>query len=236
MLSTSERKKLKFTKALLPSFSSDLKKYDELYQQYCQFGYTKGLCDEFATVFVDDCKKPATEDVILAASLYSKIFDYNNTEFYLDMLEEKKMGSDDRYSYCLEKLAILSKQKNWRDAEDFRTENINFIQTHAQKKKTTQEQADMYIVLALVDCAAKKYAEAFKLLNFGYKPKGRNDVKLLQILVTAVYIYACAGDEDGVAAAVENAKSCLKLFDHFEFDWSKEYYENLIQSASEGII
>lgn len=236
MLSTSERKKLKFTKALLPSFSSDLKKYDELYQLYCQEGYTKELCNGFAEVFVDDCKKPAAEDIILAASLYSKIFDYKNTDFYLGMLDDKKMNSDDRYSYCLEKLSVMSKLKQWRDAEDFRTENINFLQTHAQKKKTSQELADLYIVLALVDCAAKNYAEAFKLLNFGYKPKGKNDIKLMQILVTAIYIYACAEDSEGVEAAVQNAKSCLKLFDSFEFEWSKAYYENLIQSASEGII
>lgn len=236
MLSTSERKKMKFSKALLPSFGADLKKYNEVYQLYCRDGYTKELCDMFADVFVDTCKKPAADDIIQAASLYGRIYDYKNAEFYLDMLLDKKMSSEDRYDYCLERLSVTSKLNRWRDAEEFRTDNINFIQTYMQKKKTIYEQVDMYIALALVDCAAKHYSDAFRLLNFGYKPKGKNDDKLLSILVTAVYIYAVSDDDENLKIAVENANSCLKLFSSFEFEWSKAYYEKKIQDASKGII
>lgn len=236
MISTSERKKIRFAKALLPSFGSDLKKYDELYQLFCRDGYTKELCDAYADTFVDNCKKPAADDIIQAASLYDKIYDYKSAEFYLDMLTEKKMSSEDRYDYCLEVLAVTSKLKRWRDAEDFRTDNINFIQTYMQKKKTAQEQVDMYLALALVDCAAKRYTDAFRLLNYGYKPKGKNDEKLLSILLTAVYIYAAAGDEESLEMAVENARSCLKLFSDFEFAWKKDYLEKRIQDAANGLI
>lgn len=236
MLSTSERKKMKFGKSLTLSFGSDLKKYDEIYQMYCAEGYTKELCDMFADVFVDGCKKPAADDIILAASLYGKIYDYKNSEFYLDMLTDKKLGSEDRYDYCLERLSAASKLAHWRDAEDFRTENINFIQTYMQKKKTTAEQVDMYIALALVDCSAKHYTDAFRLLNFGYKPKGKNDEKLLSILTAAVYIYAAAEDEENVELAVNNARSCLKLFNNFEFDWVKDYYEKRIENAAKGLL
>lgn len=236
MLSTSERKKIRLGKALLSSFGSDLKKYDEIYQMYCREGYTKELCDIYADVFVDTCKKPAADDIIQAASLYGKIYDYKNSDFYLDMLSDKKMSGEDRYDYCLEKLSTMSKLNQWRDAEDFRTENINFIQTYMQKKKTTPQQVDMYIALALVDCAAKHYSDAFRLLNFGYKPKGKNDDKLLSILVAGVYIYAAAGDEENLSMAVDNARSCLKLFNSFEFDWTKDYLEKRIENAANGLL
>lgn len=235
MLSTSERKKNRFARSLLPSFNAEMKKYDEVYQLYCESGYTKELCDLFGDYFVNDVKKPAADDIILLASLYDKIHDNKSADFYLDMLSDKKLSSEDRYNYCIGVLNTSSKLKRWRDAEDFRTGNINFIQTYMQKK-TMPQQADMYMALALADCAAKHYSDAFRILNFGYKPQGKNDEKLLEILTTAVYIYACDGDEENVAAAVENAKSCLKLFSHFEFGWCKEYFEKRIDDAASGII
>lgn len=235
MLSTSERKKNRFARSLLPSFNSEIKKYDEAYQLYCQNGYSKELCELFGDYFVNDTKKPAVDDIILLASLYDKIHDYKSADFYLDMLAEKKLSSEDRYSYCVGMLNTTSKLNRWRDAEDFRTENINFIQTYMQKK-TMQQQADMYMALALADCAAKNYSGAFRILNFGYKPHGKNDEKLLEILTTAVYIYACQGDEENIGVAVDNAKSCLKLFSEFEFDWSKDYLDKRIDDAANGII
>lgn len=236
MLSTSERKKIRFTKALLPSFGADVKKYDELYRTFCSSGYTKELCDAYAEAFVDNVKKPAADDIIQTARLYRKIRDYKNADFYLDMLEGKKLSSDERFEYCLEKLRTSSALGRWRDAEDFRTENINFIQIHMDKKKSVEEQVGMYIALALADCAAKRYADAFRLLNFGYKPKGKNDEKLLDIFTAAVYIYAAAGAEDGLEGAVSNAKSCLKLFSSFKYDWLKDYYEQRIEAAASGKI
>ncbi len=234
MLSTSERKKIK--KSIVPSFGSDIKKYDELYQQFCAEGYSKELCDAYAETFVDNCKKPAADDIVRTARLYRKIHDYKGAEFYLDMLEDKKLGSDDRFLYCLEMLRTTSALGRWRDAEDFRTENINFMQTYMDKKHMLKENVNMYIALALADCAAKRYADAFRLLNFGYKPKGKNDVKLLDIFTTAVYLYAASGDEEGLAGAVNNAQACLKLFDSFEFPWKKAYYEKRIEDAANGII
>lgn len=235
MLSTSERKKNRFARSLLPSFNSEIKKYDEVYQLYCQGGYSKELCELFSDYFVNDIKKPAVDDIILLASLYDKIHDYKSADFYLDMLSDKKLSSEDRYNYCIGVLNTSSKLNRWRDAEDFRTDNINFIQTYMQKK-TKQQQADMYMALAITDCAAKHYTDAFRILNFGYKPQGKNDVKLLDILTTAVYIYAREGDEENVSIAVDNARSCLKLFSSFEFDWCKEYYEKRISDAANGII
>ncbi len=236
MLSTSERKKIRFTKALMPSFGSDTKKYDEIYQQFCREGYTKDLCENYADAFVDNVKKPAADDVIQLASLYRKLNDYKNSEFYLETLANKKLASDDRFHYCLGMLKTMSVLGNWRDAEDFRTDNINFIQTYAAKQKGNAADVRMNITLALVDCAGKHYSEAFKLLNFGYKPKGKNDLNLLRIFTAAVYIYSKAGDEEALAGAVETAKGCLRLFDEFPFEWSKAHYEKKIENAANGII
>ena len=235
MLSTSERKKKNFTKYLLPAHGAELKKYDELYELFCAEGYTKDLCDQYADEFVNNVKKPAVEDIVQTAKLYDKIHDKDSASFYLSMLEDRKLSGEDKFGYCIEMLKNLSKAGKWRDAEDFRTEHINFMQNFAQKR-SPQEQADMYIALALTDCAAKRYTEAFKLLKFGYKPQGKNDTKLLEILTTGVYIFACAGDSDGLASAVGNAQSCVKLFTGFEHPWCHDYYEKCIDEAAESII
>ena len=230
MLSTSERKKNRFAKSLLPSFNAELKKYDECYQLFTQNGYTKELCELYADYFVNNTKKPAADDILQLAELFEHINDAGSAEFYLDMLEGKKLSSEDKYAYCLAMLRNISRQKRWRDAE-----NINFLQTYSQKKPLPQ-QADLYIALSLVDCAAKHYPQAFGLLNFGYKPQGKNDEKLLEIMTTAVYIFACEGDQENIDDAVKNAKSCLKLFSEFRFDWSKAYFEKRIENAAQKII
>ena len=90
--------------------------------------------------------------------------------------------------------------------------------------------------LALVDVAGKHYNDAFKLLRFGYKPLGRNDSTLLEMLITGVYICARSGDQDGLQDAVTNTDSCLKLFSEYEFPWSKSYYEQRIEEAAQGIL
>lgn len=94
----------------------------------------------------------------------------------------------------------------------------------------------MFIALALTDCAAKHYNQAFKLMKFGYRPQGKNDVKLLEIMITGVYLLACSGDREGLEAAVGSTVACLGLFSEFEFGWSRQYYEKCIREASEGII
>lgn len=231
MLSPSEYKK---RKSLL-AFGTDLKKYEELYNKFMSEGYSKSLCEEYADVFVNEAKKPAYDDIIQLAHLYDRIFDYKSASFYLDMLAEKKLSGEDKFQYCVESLKNQSKLGRWRDAEDFRTENINFLQNYTQKRSLTQ-QADLYIALALTDCAGKHYREAAKLINFGYKPQGRNDTKLLEIMITAVYMCAKSGDAEALDGAVRNANACLRLFNEFEFVWSKEYYKDWIEKAAEGIV
>lgn len=235
MISPTERKKSSFAKALLPSFGAEMKKYEEIYQVFAEEGYTKNLCEQYADAFVDNAKKPAVEDILQLVELYDRIHDLKNAQFYLEMLAEKKLSGDDKFAYCVASLKVLSKLGQWRDAEDFRTDNINFLQNFAQKKPQKQ-QADMYLALALTDCAAKHYTQAFRLMKFGYKPHGRNDTTLLEIFITVVYIFACSGDSEGLEDALGNARSCLKLFSGFEFPWMQQYYEQRIDDASNKII
>ncbi len=236
MLSPTERKKISsFAKTLLPHFSAEMKKYEEIYSDFSANGYSKELCEQYADAFINNVKKPMPEDIIQIASLYDRIHDNKSAGFYLDMLAEKKMASEEHFRYCVEMLKTISKLGNWRDAEDFRTENINFMQIYGTKQ-SLQKQADMYMALALVDCASKRYNDAFKLLRFGYKPCGRNDTQLLELLITGVYICARSGDRDGLTDAVTNTHSCLKLFSEYEFPWSKSYYEKRIEEAAEGIL
>jgi len=234
MLSPAERKKMSsLAKSLL--HGSEIKRYEEIYGIYAAGGYTKELCEHYADEFISNVKKPMAEDIVQLASLYDRIHDNKTAEFYLDMLSDRKLGGEERLSYCIQVLKTVSKIGNWRDAEDFRTANINFMQNFASKR-SAQRQADMYIALALADCAGGHYHEAFKLLKFGYKPTGRNDSTLLEIFITAVYIFERCGDREGLEEAVSNAHSCLNLFNEFEFSWSKEYYEKRIEDAAKGIL
>lgn len=235
MQSTQERKKGGFARALLPPFNADLKKYDELYQQFSREGYTRELCEAYADAFVNNRKKPAAEDLVQLVSLYDRVHEFSSAEFYLEMLSERKLSGDDKFGYCIEALKVKSKLGHWRDAEDFRTENINFMQNHSEKVDQSKK-AKMYIALALADCAAKNYEQAGKLLTaFGFKPEKRSDTTLLEMMITAVYICAKSGDPDSLAVAVANAEAAKKITE-FEFPWCKDYYEQCIQEASEGVL
>lgn len=228
-----ERKKGMFAKRS----SENIKKYTELYAEFCQNGYTKALAEDYADFFVENVKKPAHGDVIQTAQLFDRLHDFKSAAIYLERLEDvvKKMSHEEKFIYCIEMLKNKSKLGNWRDAEDFRTDNINFMQIYSDKVDMNQK-ADMYIALALSDCAAKHYAPAFRLLTgFGYKPQGRNDVKLLEILITGVYICAKSGDSASIENAVNNARAALGLFKEFEHSWSRAYYETRISEAAEGI-
>jgi len=236
MRSTQERRKGKYAKALLPSVSADLKKYNEIYLKFCQEGYTRTLAEMYAETFINEHKKPLPIDIVQAAELFDKIHDLSTAEFYLNMLDEKKMTIEEHFYYSIESLKTKSKLGHWRDAEDFRTEHINLMQKYSVKADM-RENADLYISLALTDCAAKKYTSAFRMLSsFGYKPQGANDTKLLEILITGVYICSKSGIKEGLEGAVNNAKSCLKLFNNFEFKWSEEYYKKCIEEATQGIL
>lgn len=235
MLSPQEREHKKITFAKKTSESTA--KYTELYTEFSQNGYSKRLAEDYADFFVLNQKKPCAGDILQAARLYDKIRDYKNVAYYLEKLEEiKKLSSEERFLYCIASLLNRSKLGNWRDAEDFRTENINFMQEYSVKADM-DKQADLYIALAHSDCCARHYSSAFRLLTgFGYKPQGRNDTKLLEILITGVYICAKTGDRTSIENAVDSANTALGLFKEFEFPWSKAYYEQLINDASEGII
>ena len=64
----------------------------------------------------------------------------------------------------------------------------------------------------------------------------KNDTKLLEIMITGVYLLQQSGDQEGLEAAVASAQACLKLFSEFEFSWSRAYYQKCIDEAAEGII
>ncbi|MBQ2518482.1 MAG: hypothetical protein II538_00540, partial [Bacteroidaceae bacterium] len=55
-------------------------------------GYSRDLCEQYAEAFINDVKKPMTEDIIQIASLYDRIHDSKSAGFYLDMLSEKKLS------------------------------------------------------------------------------------------------------------------------------------------------
>lgn len=236
MLSPQERehyKKITFAK----KSSETEKKYNDLYNEFCQNGYTKALAAEYADFFVLNAKKPTAGDILQTVRLYDKVHDYKTAAFFLTKLEdmEKKLNSEEKFRYCIASLLVKSKIGNWRDAEEFRTEHINFMQLHSEKVSMRQKAA-MYISLSYADCAARHYNSAFRLLkSFGYKPQGRNDTILLEILIAGVYICAKSGDKASIENAVENAHAAMKLFKSFEHEWTEKYYEKRIADAAEGI-
>lgn len=231
-----DRKKVSKPKQLLPAYGAEQRKYEALYLQFNREGYTKDLCEDYAEEFVNEQKKPSPEDIIQLVRLYDHIHDLSSAEFYLSMLEDKKLSGEDRFGYCLESLKVKSKLGHWRDAEDFRTENISFMQKYSEKI-SMDRLAEMYIALALVDCAARKYNQAGKLLTaFGYKPQGNSDPTLLEMMITAVYISAKSEDKDLLIQSIKNAQICLNRFTSFEHPWSKEYYIMRIEDAANGIL
>ncbi|MBO7475071.1 MAG: hypothetical protein J6U00_13925 [Ruminococcus sp.] len=233
MLSPMERKKVGFP--LLTSSAVELKKYVDVYGLFIETGYTTELCDAYSDAFIDNAKKPSSFDFIQLASFYDKIMDHKSAYFYLDKLSERKLSGEERFDYCTGMLRSISKIGNWRDAEDFRTANISFLQKMSSKVSQKKE-AELYIALALADCAAKNYTQALKLLKFGYKPQGKNDVTLLEIFITAVYIFARSGDSVGLEGALGNAEGCLKLFKKFDFSWEEAFYRDRVDNAAKGIL
>lgn len=233
MLSPTERKRAGFP--LLSSHAAEMKKYVEVYSLFVDKGYSKELCEAYADAFIDNVKKPTDFDLIQIASLYDRIYDNKTAYFYLEKLIDKKLGGAEKFSYCTGMLTTISKIGNWRDAEEFRTINIGFLQKYCGKA-TLKEQAKLYIALALTDCAAKNYTQALKLLKFGYKPQGKNDFMLLEIFITVVYIFAKADDIEGLEGALDNAMGCLSIFKDFDFSWQEEYYRKRIKDASQGIL
>jgi hypothetical protein len=209
-------------------------KSDELDEIFRNQGYCRDFCDAYADAFVNNVKKPDPVVVIELVSYLNKIGDLKSASFYLDNIDIDKLSGNTKFEFCREQLLILGKSGNWRDGEDFRSENIKFIQLYLQHNKDMRKKAEMYIALSFIDCAAKKYSDAFSLLNCGYKPTGKSDVCFLEILITAVYIYAKMGDGDNVQLAIGNASKFLDNFTGFEYKWTKDYYKKRIESAANG--
>jgi len=233
MMSTAERKRNNLAKMFLPSFNAEMKKYDELYQMYCNDGYSKELCDMYADSFVDTVKKPLTDDIMQTAMLYDKIHDLKNVRFYLEMLNERKLTDDQKFRWCVETLKNKSQLEDAQDVQNFRTQHIDFMQNYASRPES---KADMNISLALTDCASKQYNDAFKLLGFGYRPKDKNDEKLLDIFTAIVYVYSFSTNNEAIKSAIKKAQDCLDYFSRFDFGWRKNYYIRRIRDASNGII
>mgnify|MGYP003290602782 CR=1 FL=1 len=232
MLSPTERKKASFS--LLPAHNTDMRKYEEVYLTFANTGYDKALCDLYSEIFIDNVKRPNAADIIQLAALYERIHDSKASLFQMAKLQDKKLSNPDRFDFCVQSLKASSLSGLWVDAEEFRTANISFMQKYSEKLPQNKV-ADMYIALALADCAAKNYTQALSLLKFGYKPQGKNDTKLLEIFITAVYIFAKANDPSGLEGALNNANACLNMISNFEFSWCREYYEKRIEDASNGI-
>ncbi|MCR4795474.1 MULTISPECIES: hypothetical protein [Ruminococcus] len=233
MISPNERKKIGFP--LLASTNAEMKKYTEVYGLFVESGYSKELCEAYADAFLDNVKKPSPFDIVQIAALYDRIHDHKTAFFYLEKLTDKKISGDDRFFFCVEVLTVLGKIGNWREAENFRTHNISFLQKFSEKASLNM-QAQLYMALALTDCAAKNYQQGLKLLKFGYKPQGSKDTTLLEIFITAVYIFAKAGDKEGLEGALHNADCCLALFKDFDFQWQSQYYRERIDNAANGIL
>ena len=233
MMSTAERKMNNLTKIFLPSFNAEIKKYDELYQMYCNEGYSKELCDMYADFFVDTVKKPLTDDIMQTALLYDKIHDLKNVRFYLEMLSDRKLTDDQKFRWCVEMLKNKSQLEDVQDVRQFRTKHIDFMQNYANRPEA---RADMNISLALTDCATKDYGDACRLLGFGYTPKDKDDRKFFDICTAMVYVYSFSNNIEAIKNAIKKAQSCIGYFSRFEFEWSKNYYFKRITDASNGII
>jgi len=232
MISPNERKKIGFP---LLSQNAEMKKYVEVYSLFAESGYSKELCQAYSDAFLDNVKKPSPFDIVQISALYDRIHDHKTAYFYLEKLVNKRLSGDERFFFCTQVLNTLSKIGNWREAENFRTNNISFLQKYSEK--TTQDmQARLYMALALTDCAAKNYQQGLKLLKFGYKPQGTKDMTLLEIFITAVYIFAKADDAEGLEGALHNADCCLALFKDFDFPWQSHYYRERIENAANGIL
>ncbi len=235
MLTPSERKKMKFAKGLFANASAGAQKYEDLYNNFSADGYSKDLCEEYADAFVDESKNPSPIDIIQLSAFYDKIHDNISAEFYLDMLTDKKMNNDEKFEYSILMLKNKSKLGKWRDAVDFRTDNIDFMQKYALKLPVPR-QVNMHIANSIVECAAKNYVDAFRLLrDIRYKPTGRNDTTLLNILIMGIYICKISGAA-GLLESVDNTRNYLNMFTEFEFGWSKDYYNKKIIDAENGVI
>ena len=228
MISPNERKKIGFP---LLSQNAEMKKYVEVYSLFAESGYSKELCQAYSDAFLDNVKKPSPFDIVQISALYDRIHDHKTAYFYLEKLVNKRLSGDERFFFCTQVLNTLSKIGNWREAENFRTNNISFLQKYSEKA-TQNMQARLYMALALTDCAAKNYQQGLKLLKFGYKPHGAKDMTLLEIFITAVYIFAKANDVEGLEGALHNADCCLALFKDFDFPWQSHYYRERIEKKA----
>lgn len=214
--------------------TSDKKKGKKAYEIFRAEGFTCNFCDTYRQTYVNT-SSPFPPHIVLCASYYSKISEHDTADMILKHIKNPdKLDGESRFLYCIEFLTICGKTGDWNKGEKFRTRNIGFLQKYAEKRKDPEYKVNMYIALSLVDCAHQNYADAFTLLNFGYKPYGKNDTNFLDILINAIYIYSKMKDQDNLNTAIDNADTFLSNFTKFDYHWQSQYYKDNIQKAIWG--
>lgn len=218
------------------SFTYDEKqKGVEAYQIFCSEGFTCKFCDTYRRAYIDN-GNPFPPRIIICASYYEKIGENHTANMLLKKIKKpERLDKESRFNYYLEMMMVCGKNGDALNGEIIRNKNIGFIQKYVHKKRYKPEyRINMSIALSLVDCACKRYGDALSLLNYGYKPNGKNDENFLNILITAVYIYSKAQNDDNLITAVKNAKTFLNHFTKFKFPWQPDYYNERIKKASKG--
>ena len=180
MISPNERKKIGFP---LLSQNAEMKKYVEVYSLFAESGYSKELCQAYSDAFLDNVKKPSPFDIVQISALYDRIHDHKTAYFYLEKLVNKRLSGDERFFFCTQVLNTLSKIGNWREAENFRTNNISFLQKYSEKA-TQNMQARLYMAQVLeetedVDGALTIYESYAK----EHKKDGEAQYNLVKLLM-----------------------------------------------------
>jgi len=197
-------------------------------------GFTCKFCDTYRKIYIDK-GNAFPPHIIKCASYYEKICEHDTADMLLNRIRKpERLDRESRFLYCILTLNLCGKTGDWTKGEDIRKKNIGFMQKYVDKQKNPEYEVNMYIALSLIDCACKHYADAFTLLNFGYKPSGKNDTNFLDILINAVYIYSKTKNDDNLNTAINNASTFLENFTSFKYPWSKQYYKDLIKKASCG--
>lgn len=215
----------------------DKKKGTEAYRLFRSEGFTCSFCDTYRKAYINS-ENPFPPHIVMCVAYYMRISEYDTASMLLNKIENPAiLDSHSRFIYFLEMLTLCGKTGNWSRGEEIRRKNIGFIQNYVRKKKNNPEyRVNMSIALALVDCSHGRYADAFTLLNSGYRPKDKNDENFLNILINAVYIYSQAKNDENLHNAIHNAVTFLNNFTEFDFPWRKDYYKEQIRKASKGTL
>ena len=214
--------------------SSKYKKYPDLIDLFSTEGYSSRFCREFADTFIENAKKVDDADIVNAMTFYCFSGDLSTAERYLEMVNVKKLNAEERFEFGCTALNIYGRSGDWRSGVEFRDENVSFLEKYARKQKDPEPLVKLYLALSLIDCAQQKYGRAYRLINT-FKPRNRNDVLFLQVLITVIYICAKAGDESQLSDATCAAYRYLEKCNTFEYTWSRDYLIKKIEAARIGM-